>query len=124
MRRRSAGSNEPEVASEQADPALRGSTANLGDRVHVTATSRDRYRAIWVYRGDRQLVVACPAGPSCNGSGDTLTADFTLQFFGRYFVLAVASRTPLPEPAGSLDLDRATAENAGAWTKDWPLDVR
>jgi len=106
------------------DSVMRGSSANVRDRVHVTATSRDRYRAIWVYHSDRELVVACPAGPSCNGSGDTLTADFTLQLFGRYIVLAVASRTPLPEPEGSLDLDRAAAENAGARTEVWPLDVR
>jgi hypothetical protein len=109
---------------EQGGPvAMRRSSANVGDRVHVTATSRERYRAIWVYHNDRELVVACPAGPSCDDSADTLTADLTLQLFGRYVVLAVASSTPLPEPRGSLDLDRAAAEKAGASTRDWPLNV-
>jgi hypothetical protein len=108
----------------QDSPAtMRGSSANVGDRVHVTAIGRDRYRAIWVYHNDRELVVACPAGPSCNGSGDTLTADLTLQLVGRYIVLGVASSTPLPEPQGSLDLDRAAAVKAGAKIRDWSIDV-
>ena len=119
--------SEPTVAisvrRETVGSVTRGSSASTGDRVHVTATSGDRYRAIWVYHDDRELVAVCPAGPSCNGARDTVTADVTLQIVGSYTFLAVASSSPLPEPSGSLDLDQAAAVKAGATTRMEQLKV-
>lgn len=112
-----------DVRRETVGSVMRGSSASIGDRVHITATSGDRYRAIWVYHNDRELVVVCPAGPSCNGARDTVTADVTLQIVGSYTFLAVASSSPLPEPSGSLDLDRAAAVKAGATTRMDQLKV-
>jgi hypothetical protein len=106
---------------------VRGSSAQVGDRIHVVATGGadgDRYRAIWVYHNDRELVLACPAGPSCNSYHDRMTAEVTLPTLGPYIVLAVASRSPLPEPQGVFDADRAAAEEAGATTQVQRLDVR
>lgn len=106
-----------DVRREPAGATMRGSSASIGDRVQVTATSGDRYRAIWVYRNERELIVACPAGPSCSSSRDTMTADVTLQSVGLYTFIAVASDAPLPAPQGSVDLDQAAAKEAGAKTQ-------
>ena len=103
---------------------MRGSAAHIGDRVHVTATSGDRHHAIWVYHNDRELIVTCPAGPSCNGARHTMTADVTLQTVGKYAFLAVASDAPLPEPQGSFDPDCAAAQKAGARTQIQQIEVR
>jgi hypothetical protein len=113
-----------EITWESAGSTMRGRAAHLGDRVHVTATSGDRHHAIWVYHDDRELIVACPAGPSCNGARHTMTADVTLQTVGRYTFLAVASDAPLPEPQGSFDPDCAAAEKAGARTQVQQIEVR
>lgn len=115
-----------------AGSTVRGSSAKAGDRIHVVATGGaggaggggDRYRAIWVYHNDRELVLACPAGPSCNSYPDRMTAEVTLPTLGPYIVLAVASRSPLPEPQGVFDADRAAAEEAGATTQVQRIDVR
>lgn len=112
------------VIREPVGPIKRGSSAHVGDRVHITATSGDRYQAIWVYRNDRELVAACPAGLSCRRSGNTTTADITLLAVGSYTFVAVTSISPLPEAQGSYDYDRARAEGARATLHIQPLEVR
>ncbi|HEX2686218.1 MAG TPA: hypothetical protein VHN14_06350 [Kofleriaceae bacterium] len=105
-------------------PTMRGNAAHIGDLVHVTATSRDRYHAIWVYHNDRELLVACPAEPSCRSTRHTTTANVTLNAIGPYTFLAVASDQPLPASQGSFDSDQAAAEEAGAKTKTEHLEVQ
>ena len=112
------------VAVEPAGPIMRGNSAHIGDRVHVTATSRDRYRALWVYRDERELVVACPGGPSCRRDGDTTTADLTLLAVGSYAIVAVTATVPLPAPRGAYDADNAAARELGAAIESQPLKVR
>jgi hypothetical protein len=112
-----------DIQPEPGGPRMRGTSAHVGDRIHITATSSDRYRAIWVYHNDRELVVACQAGSPCHGTRDTMTADVTLQAIGSYIFLAVASPSPLPAPQGSFDPDLASAERAGAKTEIYRLEV-
>jgi hypothetical protein len=112
------------VLWEPVGPIVRGNSAHVGDRAHITATSADRYRAIWVYRNEHELVVACPAGLSCRRSGNTTTVDVTLLAVGSYTFVAVTSASPLPEPRGTYDSDRAAAEKARAAIVIQPLEVR
>lgn len=112
------------VIVDPAGPTMRGSSAHVGDRVHVTAASGDRYRALWVYRNEHELVVACPGGPSCRRAGEATTADLTLLAVGRYTFVAITSISPLPAPQGSYDADHAAAREAGATIQSQPLEVR
>jgi len=113
-----------EVIRDPSGPPVRGRSASVGCRVHVTATSGDRYRAIWVYRNEHELVAACPDGLSCQRSGDTTTVDVTLQAIGSYTFVSVTSTSPLPEPRGSYDHDRAAAQEAGASIQHDVIEVR
>ena len=112
------------VLVEPAGPTMRGNSAHVGDRVRVTAASSDRYRALWVYRNERELIVACPGGPSCRRAGDATTADLTLLAVGTYTFVAITSTTPLPAPQGTYDPDHAAAREAGATIQSQPLEVR
>jgi len=112
------------VSVDPAGPTMRGSSAHVGDRVHVTATSRDLHRALWVYRNEHELVVACPGGPACRRSGDTTTADLTLLAVGTYTFVAITSISPLPAPQGSYDADQASAREVRATIQIQPLEVR
>jgi hypothetical protein len=105
-------------------PQQRGSAAQVGDRVHAQATGGDRYRAIWVYRDHRELVVACPGGPSCGALDDTTAAEVTLRTLGAYEILALTSASPIPAPHGAYDADLAAAERAGAKIQHKYVTVR
>jgi hypothetical protein len=115
---------ELQVSVVSVGPVVRGSTAHTGDRVHASATGGDRYRAIWVYRNERELVVACPGGPSCGSTGDTTTAEVTLPGIGAYVFVALTSASPLPAPRGSYDTDHTAAEQAGAKIQHRKIEVR
>jgi len=112
-----------QVSVTSVGPPVRGSSAHAGDRVHASATGGGRYRAIWVYRNDRELVLACPGGPSCGSTLGATTAELTLPSVGTYVFVAVTSASPLPTPHGSYDVDQAAAEQAGAQTRRWKLDA-
>ena len=112
------------VILDPVGPTMRGSSAHVGDRVRVTAAGSDPYRALWVYRNEHELVVACPGGPSCRRAGDATTADLTLLAVGRYTLVAITSSTPLPAPRGAYDTDQAAAREAGATSQSQPLEVR
>jgi hypothetical protein len=113
-----------QVSVTPVGPAVRGSSAHAGDRVHASATGGGHHRAIWVYRNDRELVLACPGGPSCGSTLDATTAELTLPSVGTYMFVAVTSASPLPAPSGSYDADQAAAEQAGAQIRRSKLDAR
>jgi hypothetical protein len=113
-----------DVVRNPAGSAMRGPGAHLGDLVRITATGGDRYRAIWVYRNEHELVAACPEGPACTHSGDTTTADVRLQAIGSYAFVTVTSASPLPAPGDTYDHDLANAREAGATIKTQVIDVR
>jgi hypothetical protein len=102
----------------------RGSSAQVGDRVHAQATGGDHYRAIWVYRDHRELVVACPGGPSCGDLDDATAAEVTLLTLGTYELIALTSASPIPAPHGAYDADLAAAERAGATIQRDHVTVR
>ena len=112
-----------QLKRELAGPTMRGSAAGIGDHIQATVASADRYRALWVYHDDRKLIVACPSGPACSGSRDTMTAAITLQIVGSYTFLMVTSTSPFPEPQGSFDADWAAATEAGATTQLERIEV-
>ena len=113
-----------QVAVASVGPPQRGSSAHVGDRVQVQATGGDRYRAIWVYRDRRVLVVACPGGPSCGELAGATAAEVTLPTPGTYELVALTSASPIPAPVGAYDADLAAADRAGATLQRDHVTVR
>ncbi len=113
----------PEVALEMSvargSAVMRGHAAHVGDVVHATARGGLAHRAVWIYRGDAALIVACP-GAGCSDA----TAQLALPALGTYSIVVLGSRTEIPAPHGSLDADVAAAAQAGAIYKIDSLDVQ
>ncbi|MEO6772721.1 MAG: zf-HC2 domain-containing protein [Kofleriaceae bacterium] len=83
---------------ERGGEHVRGSsttTAHPGDVVHVQTTG-----TVWIYRSDRELVLACPGGRGCRADG----ADFPVSTIGSYSIVVLAGEH-LPAPHGDLDTD-------------------
>jgi hypothetical protein len=112
-----------ELSLERGGPIVRGSTAHIGDVLHATARG-GKYRAVWIYRTDTQLLVACPGAAACTAADDAVTATAAIQSVGDYSIVALSSDAPLAAPTGKLDADVAAAANAGARYKIEPLAVR
>ena len=103
---------------------VRGTSAKVGDVVHATA-SGGRHRAVWIYRDDRVLVLACPGAPAgCVARDGTLSGEVTLDAPGRYTVIALDGDAPLPPPTGSLDGDLAAAHANHVRTRTETIEVR
>jgi hypothetical protein len=112
-----------EVAfSIERDPKLvvRGGSAQGSGRVVVvplysrlvlTAEGGTGHRALWVYRGERELVAACPGDPKC-APGDEPRLVLTLDKIEQFQVLALSSDGELPRPTGRYDDDQAAAVEA------------
>src|SRR5262249_17785279 len=92
--------------------AVRGGNASgvgrVGDVLHTSASGA-RYRAVWIYRNDRELIAACPGGANCKEDDGSVSASVPLRAMGVYAVVAIASEKPLAQPRGILDEDVATA---------------
>jgi hypothetical protein len=101
------------LAVERGGIKVRGDLA-VGDTIHATARGGGGFRAVWIYREDRELVLACPGGHTCREEADGVVADLTLSSVGDYSVVVLSSAKPLPGPHGSLDADVAAAVDAGA----------
>jgi hypothetical protein len=104
---------ELEVAFDRPGEAVRGDGARVGDVAHLAARS-DGHCALWVYRGDRELVVACPGDPRCSDAAGELRLELALIAAGPYSVVALVAAAPIAAPAGPLDvvLSEATARGA------------
>lgn len=85
-----------------------GSTAHIGETLHLTASSRGGHRELRLYRNDR-LEVRCPTDPACRGTDG---AEIKLLRSGTYKLVALAANEPIPEPGGSFDIDLAAAAKA------------
>ena len=103
------------ITIEDSGAVVRGSTAKPGDTVQATARGGAGHRAVWIYRGDRELVVACPGDAPCRTRLATV---------GTYTVIALTAKTALPVPTGSLDDDLAAALTAGASHTIQKIQVR
>jgi hypothetical protein len=112
-----------QVEIENGGPAVRGTSAHVGDRVHARVTGGS-HRAVWIYRDDHELVVACPGAASCTISDAASIADFAIKAPGNYVIVALTSDAAIPMPGGSLDEDVAAALHAGAKRELRSLTVR
>lgn len=102
----------PERSSS--DPSGAGETRGaVGSTLRISAQSQAPHRALWIYRGDKHLVLACP-GQGCTVSDDAITAELVVPLAGEYQVVALWSQQPIPTPVGQRDADLGAAERAGA----------
>jgi hypothetical protein len=95
-----------EVVSQHA-VAIRGD-ARLGDRLRVRARVG---AAVWIYRNDRELLLACPR--DCARDGDALIGEIALDAIARYQIVWLSTASA-PAPGGELERDVAAASAAGA----------
>ncbi|MEO7735104.1 MAG: hypothetical protein ABIY55_29380, partial [Kofleriaceae bacterium] len=115
---------------DHAGPVMRGSSAHLGDLLHVVARGA-RYRAIWVYKDERELVASCPAlraidrarALDCQVTGDALELRLALPARGAYAVVTLGGAAGLPTPTGTLDKDIDAASNIDGSYQIGHLDV-
>ena len=85
-------------------------TAQIGDTLRLTASSKGTYQEFRIYRED-QLELRCPGAPVCRGAEG---ADFKLLRSGTYKLVGMAASVPIPPPGGSLDIDLAAARRVDA----------
>jgi anti-sigma factor RsiW len=107
---------------EHRGAAARGDTAHVGDVARLVVRGGG-HRALWVYLGDRELVIACPGGASCAGGDAELAVELRFAAPGQYKVIAVVSDQPVAAPEGALDVMLSTVTAAGAHIKITPIDV-
>ncbi|HWU88551.1 MAG TPA: hypothetical protein VN253_14815 [Kofleriaceae bacterium] len=111
-------------AVEHEARVVRGHSAKINDVITVTATGGGPHHAVWIYRGDHTLVIACPGAAGCNSTSDAETATVKLELAGSYTLVALSSRMPLPTPTSSYDQSMAAAVQAGAERDSKSLSVR
>lgn len=88
----------------------------------LTAEGGTGRRALWVYRGERELVAACPGDPGC-APGDEPRVVLPLEKIEQFQVLALSSEGALPRPTGRYDDDRAAVLGAHIDVKDREFKV-
>lgn len=101
------------IEIETGGTIVRGTSAHVGDVVHATIRGHGRHRALWVYRNDTELLIACPGDAGCRTSEPGVTADVTLSAPGTYTFVGLTSDTVIARPAGSLDSAVAEMMRAG-----------
>ncbi|HEY6173573.1 MAG TPA: hypothetical protein VIX73_03980 [Kofleriaceae bacterium] len=103
----------------ESDPKLvvrGGSSSGTGDvvavplhsRVVLTAHGGKRHRALWVYRGERELVATCPGSTACE-PGDEPRFVYRVETLEPFQVIVLSSEGTLPVPTGTYDSDAAAA---------------
>jgi hypothetical protein len=103
------------VPFDRAEQARRGETVHVGDVLRPTV-SGERYRAIWVYLGDRKLLATCPGDDRCRDAGDELTLSLPLTAHGMYHIVGLGSRDVIPAPQATLDETLTATRRAGIRT--------
>jgi hypothetical protein len=88
----------------------RTDSAAVGDLLIAHGSGGAGHTAIWIYRDDRTLILACPGVDGCVGQQGELRASLRIDRPGRYQVVLLSAETSLPLPRGSLDTDLAAAE--------------
>lgn len=111
------------VAIQKGGQVVRGDSATIGDIATITASGGAAHRAVWIYREERQLVVACPGDARCSSTSDSVIATVKLELPGSYTLVALTSREPLPVPTDSFDASMAAATRAGAESRVKRLSV-
>jgi len=100
----------------------RSTLAHVGDILRPVLRG-GRYRAIWVYLGDRDLLIACPGDTQCDNTDDKLTLGFRVTALGQYSIIALGSEKPIMAPHGALDVMLSAAAAAGISFKIQHVDV-
>ncbi len=115
-RARPAPEHAPQLAVlvERSAEPVRGQSMRVGDSLRLSVSGGAGHRALWVYRGAAELLLACPQSPACSVVGEGLEAALALTHVGQYTVIALWSPQPLPAPVGSLDNELAGALRADA----------
>jgi hypothetical protein len=103
-------------------PRLR-STAPLGDTLHARASGGEAHRSIWIYRGETELVAACPGTANCRADGNAIVASVALDLPGSYNIVILTSSVSFGTPQGSYDRDVAAATRAGAKALEQVVEV-
>lgn len=98
---------------ERSEPSPGETRGAVGSTLRISAQSEAPHRALWIYRGDKHLVLACP-GAACTASDDAITAELVVPLAGEYQVVALWSQQPIPAPVGQRDADLGAATRAGA----------
>ena len=83
----------------------------LYSRLVLSAEGGAGHRALWVYRGERELVAACPGDSRC-APGDEPRLMLSVDKIEQLQVLALSSEGALPTPTGRYDDDHAAALDA------------
>ncbi len=117
-----AGPIELAVAIDHPGAATRSGAAHVGDVVRPVVRGAG-HRALWVYRGDREIVVACPGGAGCREDDHQLALELPLGAPGSYAIIAIVSAQPIAPPHGLVDVMLSEVTGAGARVKITPLEV-
>jgi hypothetical protein len=98
---------------ERAGLTQRALTAHVDDVVRSSVHGK-RYRAIWVYLDDRELVTSCPKdGGSCSTTDGDLTLQLRLRAHGTYTIVGLGSSEPIPEARATVDETLVFIRSAG-----------
>ncbi len=111
------GGGEPpalEVAVERTGPPNRQDGLAIGDTLRARAHVDGPHVELRVYR-DQVLVARCPGDDRCRRDGASLSIGLVMEVPGRYEVIGLSSREPLPPPqATGLEVDVLTAREREA----------
>jgi hypothetical protein len=110
------------VDIERPGAATRGGTVHVGDVVRPTVRGA-AYRALWVYRDHREIVVACPGAAGCSSNGHQLMLELRLSAPGSYSIIAIVSDRPIAPPNDAVDVMLSAVTGDGARVKITPLEV-
>jgi hypothetical protein len=113
---------EVSLTIERSGVVMRSSSVHVGDILRYTVHG-ERHRAIWVYLGDRDLVMTCPGSAQCRSTDDALTLELRVPVAGQYSVIALGSANPIMEPHGVVDVMLDVAAAAGAHIEIKHLEV-
>ena len=109
------------VAVVARDGTMRsGAAAMVGDVLRIHAPRTQAHVELRVYR-DAVLVARCPVDAACVLDDDRLAIDLPLTDAGAYEVVVLSSRSPLPAPGATLDVDILAARRAGATIERRPM---
>jgi hypothetical protein len=105
------------LAVSRAGEPTRGAQLHLGDRMTWSARGGATHRALWIFRGRDELVLACPPAPGCHRGDAELSVALVPARVGAYTAVALWSSEPLPVPSGGLDDALAKAARLGAMVR-------
>jgi hypothetical protein len=91
----------------------RGQDPHAGDLLRISASHGKAQRAVWIFHGRTELVLACPGGPGCNVGQAAASVELRLPRVGEYTVVALWATTAIAAPQGTRDEALAAAAKAG-----------